>query len=197
MNGNNSKLILAYSKIEQLTHEIRLDLITLSDNEITKVYDEERGKVQACLYALEDCETVITDYIEFGSFTHREGGYLLLYGLLQALFLQQDAIDHLSEYVLNEPLDFKINHPGLYNIRNIRNITVGHPTKKGGNKYYHLIQTALSNKVYKLHGYKNQELEERLEIDIFELIKTQDTEINIILKQIIKKLKSKIKGEEN
>lgn len=54
--------------------------------------------------------------------------YLLVYGLLQALILQQDSVRHLSEV-------FGLPHqkdPRLEQIRNVRHHAAGHPTKSTG-----------------------------------------------------------------
>lgn len=54
--------------------------------------------------------------------------YLSIYGLLQACFLQQDAIKHLCEALGLE--DSYKDHPRLVEIRELRNDAVGHPTKR-------------------------------------------------------------------
>ncbi len=54
--------------------------------------------------------------------------YLAIYGLLQALVVQQDAMCHLSEALQIKPVHMN-RHKRLEEIRNIRNWTVGHPTK--------------------------------------------------------------------
>src|SRR5512140_1296602 len=54
--------------------------------------------------------------------------YLAIYGLLQALVVQQDAIGHLAEALGTKPVHMN-RHKRLEEIRNIRNWTVGHPTK--------------------------------------------------------------------
>jgi len=63
--------------------------------------------------------------------------YIYTYGILQALFLMQDAIRHLSEafnisYELTETLK---------EIRRARNASIGHPTKQDekGKRYYNFI----------------------------------------------------------
>lgn len=63
--------------------------------------------------------------------------YIYTYGILQALFLMQDALRHLSEafnisYELTETLK---------EIRNTRNASIGHPTKQDqkGKRYYNYI----------------------------------------------------------
>ena len=54
-------------------------------------------QLSSCLDVIEDTELAITAYLrrEFGEST--EGLYLAVYGLLQALFVQQDAVINLCE----------------------------------------------------------------------------------------------------
>ncbi len=53
--------------------------------------------------------------------------HLLLYGLLQALFLQQDGLRHIAQ-----ALGVQIQFPRtLRQIRDIRNDAIGHPSKRG------------------------------------------------------------------
>lgn len=63
--------------------------------------------------------------------------YIYTYGVLQALFLLQDAVRHLSEAFAI------VYHPSqvLIDIRNMRNAAVGHPTKQNdkGQRYYNYI----------------------------------------------------------
>jgi len=56
--------------------------------------------------------------------------YLILYGILQVLFVQQDAVKHMMEALgLQHEEDPILNH-----IRELRNDSVGHPTKRGHDK---------------------------------------------------------------
>lgn len=63
--------------------------------------------------------------------------YLFTYGLLQALFLMQDALRHLSEAF---HIPFQLTDT-LREIRNFRNASIGHPTKQDqkGKRYYNYI----------------------------------------------------------
>lgn len=63
--------------------------------------------------------------------------YIYTYGVLQALFLMQDALRHLSEA-------FDITYEAteiISEIRNTRNASIGHPTKQNykGKRYYNYI----------------------------------------------------------
>ena len=52
--------------------------------------------------------------------------YVILYGILQTLFLQQDATEHLFHAL---ELDYQ-RAPELIEIREIRNYAVGHPSRR-------------------------------------------------------------------
>lgn len=84
----------------------------------------------------EDTQEAINQYID-SSFPSSYGGkYLYIYGLLQALFVQQDALKAIYKILLNKDLNIDNNYPELKKIRNIRNDSVGHPTGRNKN---HLI----------------------------------------------------------
>ena len=80
-----------------------------------------------------DCclETFLTTDID-----HLDDGkkYMYVYGTLQALFVQQDAAKHLAESLeIAYPINKQSNEDQQLNeIRDIRNNSVGHPTKRGG-----------------------------------------------------------------
>lgn len=65
--------------------------------------------------------------------------YLKLYGVLQALFLQQDAVRHLCE-ALSIPFDPN-QFPRLKELRDERNDSIGHPTQRGSktNRSHHFV----------------------------------------------------------
>lgn len=73
--------------------------------------------------------------------THREqefsksasNAYLEFWGIMQAVFIQQDAILELQYSLTGErTLPRKCVAPKWHEIRDLRNLSVGHPTKKGG-----------------------------------------------------------------
>jgi hypothetical protein len=63
--------------------------------------------------------------------------YVYTYGILQSLFLMQDALRHLSE-AFNLPFELPVT---LKEIRKVRNASIGHPTKQdeSGQRYYNFI----------------------------------------------------------
>ena len=91
------------------------------------------------LYVIEDTDLAIKAYENLIEVSEYGIKYLRLYGLLQALFLQQNAVEHLCE-ALGINASYK-NYPKLKQIRKTRNVSAGHPTKKEskGKKSFHFI----------------------------------------------------------
>ena len=80
-----------------------------------------------------DTESAIRSY-ELCDYTDRGMLYLVLYGLLQAMYVQQDGLENLVR-VLEGNEQYKIEiEPEAEFIRRVRHDTVGHPTKQGGTK---------------------------------------------------------------
>lgn len=117
--------------------------------------------------------------------------YIYIYGLQQALFIQQDAIKHLSEaFKIDYSHSDKVNE-----IRNFRNASIGHPTKqdriKGEAKkvyYNYLSRPSLSKDGFSLmrcsDGDTNFE-----KINILDVISSHFNEIEKAYKLIVKVLK--------
>ena len=123
-------------KITQLTEEIR-ELITLSPKQYTLLQDDARfNMLCSCLDIIEDTDCCLdafltTDIDRFddrGQHLADGNKYMYIYGTLQALYLQQDAVTHLTESLL---LAKPFKPPcSLKKIREIRNASSGHPTKQ-------------------------------------------------------------------
>lgn len=84
----------------------------------------------SCLDAIGDTELAIGAYEKASNPPTVAAIYLLVYGLLQALFIQQDAVENLCQALTINCAPHKL----LEEIREIRNDSTGHPTKRGGGK---------------------------------------------------------------
>jgi len=145
------------------------------------------------LDVIEDSDLAIDAYLNI-EFSKDDGEkYLRLYGLLQALFLQQDAVTNLCES-LGLP-DNLIANPKLREIRDIRNDSIGHPTKRGNYKSYHFISrvSITKSKFQLISDYENSKTTFR-NILIIDLIKEQRKYLLKILKKVIKVLKAEEKA---
>ncbi|MGB0959076.1 MAG: hypothetical protein ACPGVK_02400 [Halocynthiibacter sp.] len=72
-----------------------------------------------------DCNRVLRAHLSKSDLSTDEK-YLHLYGVLNALYLQQDAIIEISKILPEATIDYK-NHPEIFDIRNLRNRVAGHP----------------------------------------------------------------------
>lgn len=109
-------------------HYGRVDLYQHFSQDMDRV-----TKAQVALDTAEDAMLAISNY-EGGDVDSDDGEkYLKLYGFLQAVFLQQDAIKELHELFVG-----KFAEPGKASnwrrIRELRNLTVGRPIEKGRRK---------------------------------------------------------------
>jgi len=143
-----------------------------------------------------DSDLAISAYInsEFG--TNDGDKYLRLYGVLQALFLQQDAVTNLCES-LGLPNNLT-SHPKLKEIRDIRNDSIGHPTKRGNYQSYHFIsRVTITNSGFQLiSDYGNNKTTFK-DISVIDLIKEQRKYLPEILKKVINVLKAEEKAHKD
>ena len=151
--------------------------------------DKNYKKFYVSLDTIRDTNIAISNYLELNDDDFIQNKYLFLYGVLQALFLQQDAIKHFSESLSNEKL---LNNEKLNKIREIRNISIGHPTNKSNGKSFHLIiRNSISKNQFDIINYFPNEESKTETIYIIEIIKEQYK----LLYEIMENLKSKIEKE--
>lgn len=113
--------------------------------------------------------------------------YIFTYGLLQALFIQQDAMRHLSEAF---GVQFELTDR-LKEIRSLRNASIGHPTKnkiKGSTYYNYISRMSLSKNEFTLMRSFNQGSNEFIDIEIYPIIHDQLKDIESSYKLLSEKL---------
>lgn len=142
------------------------------------------------LDVIEDADLAVDAYVKNELGNDDGEKYLRLYGVLQALFIQQDAVDNLCE-----SLRFANNlkeYPELEEIRDIRNDSIGHPTKRGNHKSYHFIsRITISKSGFQLvSNYENKTAFR--DISVLDLIAKQ----RHYLSQILNKILSDLRAEE-
>ena len=123
-----------------------------------------------------------------------QGKYLYTYGLLQALFVQEDAIDSIHVALFGGKVDFENNYPKVFEIREARNDVVGHPTNRKGTRFVYLVQMSLGKNSfsYVLNDSKTGSFQ-CTEVDVIEAIYQQSMCINGILKDAVLQLDSEFK----
>src|SRR5579864_4900977 len=97
------------------------------------------GQLCTTLDTIEDTELAIESYSKSPFPDDAGERYLRIYGVLQAIYVQQDALRHLAE-AITPTGPFELTDV-LKNIRETRNLSVGHPTKikRAGNLSAHAI----------------------------------------------------------
>lgn len=85
------------------------------------------SQMRSSLDVIEDTQMAIDSYFKRNVLDGSGECYVKVYGILQVLFVQQDAVEHLFEALGQNWPDI----PELEKIRRIRNDAVGHPTKRG------------------------------------------------------------------
>lgn len=113
--------------------------------------------------------------------------YIHTYGILQAIFIQQDAMRHLSEAF---SLEYFATEK-LQKIRALRNAAIGHPTKNNVQKtvYYNYIsRISLQKWGFTLLRSSESDRTEFIDVDLMHLIKEQVDEIKVSYKLLADKL---------
>lgn len=151
--------------------------------------DGDWSKLWTAVDNVEDTQSAIEEYSSLKEFSR-----LAVYGLLQAMFVQQDAIRHLEEAIKIKVVNYKTDYPDLFKIRDIRNETIGHPTetkrKDKGISYTSISPTknleVLEYGVWAKSGFEHKT------ISLKEIIGTQH---DLLIKEIDRVIK-KIKADE-
>lgn len=113
--------------------------------------------------------------------------YIFSYGLLQALFIQQDAMRHLSE---SFEIQFELTDR-LKEIRTLRNASIGHPTKnkvKGTTYYNYISRMSLSKCGFTLMRSFDQGNDEFIDVEIYPIIHDQLQDIEASYKLLAETL---------
>lgn len=153
----------------------------------------------SCLDVIEDSEPAIDAYLDRKFGESIGAHYLAVYGLLQALFIQQDAVRYLCESLgMPNPLD---NNPRLKEIRDIRNDSIGHPTKRNRKKgqptsYHFMARPTLKPDGFQLASYFGNGTSKFEYISIPDLIADQRTYLSGILTSVIGELEQREKAHK-
>lgn len=146
-------------------------------------------RLTSALNVLEDTSWAIEYYLENDYPQDFKGKYLFTYGLLQALFVQEDAINSISVALFGKEIDFKNDYPKIYTVRELRNDVVGHPTCRSKTQFIYLAQCSLSKEAfYYLKDNSNTEDRGRIDVDVKAAINDQICCINTILKNAVDEL---------
>ena len=147
------------------------------------------AQLTTSLAVLEDSSLAIDYYIDSEYPEELTGKYLYTYGLLQALYLMEDAIDTISQTLCGKRVNFMTDYPQAYRVREMRNDVVGHPINRRGESSVRLIQLSLSKKGFEYNKFNFSAFEwETVHVNTDLAIGQVTVCINTVLSEIIDQL---------
>lgn len=156
------------------------------------------NQICSSIDVLEDTTYAISSYIN-DSFPNDDGlKYIYVYGILQALFLQQDSLKHLTCALLSRNEKDYPENEEFEKIRNIRNEAIGHPTNRHNGKSFHYISriTIDKNGFDLLSSFSDKD-DIYKEVKIIDIINTQSRIIIENLKLLLEDLEKKEMEHKN
>ena len=206
-------------KIESIAIQIR-NLFNASTIKKTKFYsrkhDGDWNQFCAALDTIEDTCLAIENFQKYPNDLFIKNPYLATYGILQAFFIQQDAVNYLKTSLFgnNKKIDWgNKKYSELAKIRQVRNETIGHPVKterKGRKSKYAndeitsctIDRSSLSKDGFRYMLWMNSRTESKT-IKFSEIIGLQDKYLGAELQSVMKEIqkeekqhKAKFKGEK-
>lgn len=148
---------------------------------------------------IEDSQIAIEEYEGATSLGTQGRSTLLIYGLLQSLFLQQDGLYHLYKCVVDEKIkqtDFFDIFSFDKDIREVRNDIAGHPTNRKNTEFYFIAKGPISKDRFTYAGYTPtfRTVEVDLKTFIIKQIEFTKNVLQKVQENISKKIEMK-KGE--
>lgn len=132
---------------------------------------------------LEDTELAIKYYKDHGSNQADGYNYLMLYGVLQSVYLQQDATFNLCG-VFNLSKN-KYNLSDWNEIRNLRNLTIAHPVSKYGQRCFISRCSITQGYFYYIVWDKTTKKDRVVHVNLETMLKKYEKESSIILRDIL------------
>jgi hypothetical protein len=144
---------------------------------------------------IDDAESALTAYTDNDFPTQTGEKYLRIYGAMQGLFLQQDALLDLIKAI----------HPAkkisvkdiLKDIREARNASVGHPTRLGLKPPFSthgIVQHSMRKEGFELVSYPKKNDETFEHVPVQALIEKQRAEASRILSEVVEELREQEKA---
>ncbi|MBI4338154.1 MAG: hypothetical protein HY683_10050 [Chloroflexi bacterium] len=137
-----------------------------------------------------DTDAAIAAYQQLDSVDDTGSLYLITYGVLQVLVVQQDAVTHAAEAV-GFPCSFSDE---VRRIRTIRNCAIGHPTKRRSGtstESFGIIRVSLKHAGFTLYSFDWDGGTPSQDVNLLELIDKQGREMCDALTGIAEHLDTK------
>jgi hypothetical protein len=150
----------------------------------------------AAMDIIEDTDSAVDAYVghDFPNDTGEK--YLRIYGILQGLYLQQDALVDLIDAIRPvrgiNPTDVLTD--GLNRVRGARNVSIGHPTRHGRKPPFSthaIIQMSMRKEGFSLSSYPKKNSKPFQDIAVLKLIAKQRAETTRILLAVVEDLRER------
>ena len=146
------------------------------------------------LDAIESAQSAVDSYNCLNKDNIKDiGQNLIIYGLFQALYVQQDSVLNLCKSIgipLPEEKDIKNKYPELYKVRQLRNKGIGHPTPNKRDKAKSTHGMLIDNDFIELHSYTETGEFSFAKYKIPDCIEKQNLSLCGILQKVIKEFGS-------
>jgi len=158
---------------------------------------DDFGWHQLCtaMDTIQDTESAVSAYVDHTFPDDTGERYLRTYGILQGLFLQQDALIELINAIRPvkniRPRDLLTN--ALIDVRGMRNKSVGHPTKLGRKAPFSthaIVQHSMRKEGFELMSYPHQSGQIFQGVPVLDLIEKQRAETFRILSEVVEDLRA-------
>lgn len=164
--------------------EMRRVVQSIGDNKYDCLSKTEWLQLYSSMDVIDDSQCAI-DFYKRSDFPATPDSYLYIYGLMQALYLQQDAVNTIRKLV-NLKYSCHEQFDTLEIIRNYRNDATGHPTNRNENgniRYVRLIRSSIEKR-----GFSYAKTGGKMEteyIDLFKVIEEQESFLSCSILEII------------
>lgn len=166
-------------------------------SQLIPIYEKWVG-ITASIDVLEDSSWAIEYYVENDYPSNMKGKYLYTYGLLQALFVQQDATDNIYKVFFDEKIKWKDEYPEAYAVREMRNDVTGHPLNRDNHFFVYLVQMYMKKEsISYLKDDVDSKNNQSVNVNLMGSIEDSAKCINHVLSRVLEKLDSEHKAYIN
>ncbi len=167
----------AYKKIRDAEQRLR-NVVNKPEIQGRLIQDQRRWQ-QLCssMDVIGDTNSAIVAYLDSPPIRDMGHLYLLAYGLLQVLYVQQDAVKHLAKAV---GLEY-VSPEEFLTVREIRNKAIGHPAERAKG----IVQVTLSHEGFTLYSFDWSRPDTSQPILFAELIEAQSAAVARLIEKII------------
>lgn len=157
-------------------------------SQLIPIYKKWIG-ITASIDVLEDSSWAVEYYIENDYPSDMKGKYLYTYGLLQALFVQQDAADNIYRVFFDKKIKWDKEYPIAYGVREMRNDVTGHPLNRDNHFFVYLVQMDMTKEsISYLKDDVDSEKYQSVKVNLMDSIEDSAKCINHVLSRVLDKL---------